>query len=154
MTQSSSAPRRGPRMVRLAAVAATAVLALAACGSDDEPEAGSGSGDGDSLGDLTVQLSWIKNAEFAGEFIADDKGYFADAGFEKVTLLPGPVGTEELVATGKADFGLSNAISTGAAIANSDFPLKIVGTTFQKNPFSILSLADVGNIETPQDLIG
>ncbi|MET0525360.1 MAG: ABC transporter substrate-binding protein, partial [Nocardioides sp.] len=60
----------------------------------------------------------------------------------------------ELVATGKADFGLSNAISTGAAIANSDFPLKIVGTTYQKNPFSILSLADVGNIATPQDLVG
>ena len=155
MTQSSSAPRRGPRMLRLTAVAAAAVLALAACGSDDEPGSGSGGGgEGDSLGDLTVQLSWIKNAEFAGEFIADDKGYYTDAGFDKVTLLPGPVGTEELVATGKADFGLSNAISTGAAIANSDFPLKIVGTTYQKNPFSILSLADGGNIATPQDLIG
>lgn len=154
MTQSSSVRKRG---LRFAAVAAAAVLTLAACGSDDEPESGSGGsggGGGDSLGDITVQLSWIKNAEFAGEFIADDKGYYADAGFDSVTLLPGPVGTEELVATGKADFGLSNAISTGAAIANSEFPLKIVGTTYQKNPFSILSLADGGNIATPQDLIG
>ncbi len=146
--------------LRLAALMAAAALALAACGSDSEGEAASDASDGASnaastdLGDITVQLSWIKNSEFAGEFMADDKGYYSDAGFSSVNLLPGPVGTEELVATGKADFGLSNAISTGAAIANSDFPLKIVGTTYQKNPFSILSLADGGNIATPQDLIG
>ena len=96
------------------------------------------------LGDITVQLSWIKNAEFAGEFFADDAGYYKDAGFGKVNLLAGPVAQEELVATGKADFGLSNAVSTAAAVANSQFPLKIVGTTYQKNPFSILSLADKG----------
>jgi ABC-type nitrate/sulfonate/bicarbonate transport system substrate-binding protein len=147
--------------LRLAALTAAAALALAACGSDSDGEATPDASDGGStsagssdLGDITVQLSWIKNAEFAGEFMADDKGYYSDAGFSSVKLLPGPVGTEELVATGKADFGLSNAVSTGAAIANSDFPLKIVGTTYQKNPFSILSLADGGNIATPQDLVG
>jgi ABC-type nitrate/sulfonate/bicarbonate transport system substrate-binding protein len=149
--------RRRSRTVRIAALVAAAALALAACGDDakdDDETTTGGSSDDSSLGDITVQLSWIKNAEFAGEFMADDKGYYTDAGFDSVDLLPGPVATEELVATGKADFGLSNAISTGAAIANSDFPLKIVGTTYQKNPFSILSLADGGNIVTPEDLIG
>lgn len=141
-----------PFRIRVLATLAAASLALAACGDDDKPDEGADSGDG--FGDVTVQLSWIKNAEFAGEFIADDSGYYADAGFDSVKLLAGPVATEELVATGKADFGLSNAISTAAAIANSDFPLKIIGTTYQKNPFSILSLADKGNIKTPQDLIG
>ena len=144
--------------LRLTAVLAAATLSLAACGSDSDSSApesdGSGAASSGDFGDIKVQLSWIKNAEFAGEFIADDSGYYADAGFGSVDLLAGPVGTEELVATGKADFGLSNAISTGAAIANSDFPLKIVGTTYQKNPFSILSLADGGNIMTPEDLIG
>lgn len=142
-------PRRG---VTIAAFIAAAGLALAACGSDDsEPSASEEPGD---FGELTVQFSWIKNAEFAGEFIADSKGYYADAGFSSVNFLAGPVAQEEIVATGKADFGLSNAVSTGAAIANSDFPLKIVGTTYQKNPFSILSLADKGNIQTPEDMIG
>lgn len=141
--------------LRLAAVAVLAALTLAACGSDDADEGADGTGDGsDGFGSIAVQLSWIKNAEFAGEFMADDKGYFEDAGFDEVNLLAGPVSTEELVATGKADFGLSNAISTGASIANSEFPLKIIGTTYQKNPFSILSLADGGDIATPQDLIG
>ena len=49
---------------------------------------------------------------------------------------------------------LSDAASVGAAIAEQDAPLKIIGATFQKNPFTILSLADGANIATPEDLIG
>ncbi len=135
----------------VAAVLSAAALALSACGSSSD-SADESSGDG--LGDVTVQFSWIKNAEFAGEFIADSAGYYKDAGLGKATFLAGPVAQEEIVATGKADFGLSNAVSTASAITNSDFPLKIIGATYQKNPFSILSLADQGNIKTPQDLIG
>jgi ABC-type nitrate/sulfonate/bicarbonate transport system substrate-binding protein len=37
---------------------------------------------------------------------------------------------------------------------NEGAPLKIIGTTYQKNPFTILSLKDGANIETIQDLIG
>jgi ABC-type nitrate/sulfonate/bicarbonate transport system substrate-binding protein len=144
---------RRPRALRGAALLAAAALVLAGCGSSDD-EGGSSAGGGDDLGDISVQFSWIKNAEFAGEFIADDAGYYKDAGIGKVNFLAGPVAQEEIVATGKAEFGLSNAVSTAAAISNSQFPLKIVGATYQKNPFSILSLADKGNIKTPQDLIG
>jgi len=147
--------------LRLTAVLAVSVFALAACGSDsdggdasDAPSSSTSASGPADFGDISVQLSWIKNSEFAGEFIADDSGYYKDAGFSSVNLLPGPVAQEEIVATGKAEFGLSNAVSTAAAVANSGFPLKIVGATYQKNPFSILSLADKGNIATPADLCG
>lgn len=147
--------RRGSTSgVRLAAVVAAAGLVLAACGSSDSEGSSGGSGEAGDFGKVTVQLSWIKNAEFAGEFMADSKGYYKDAGFSSANLLTGPVAQEEIVATGKADFGLSNAVSTAAAVANSKFPLKIVGTTYQKNPFTILSLSDKGDIKTPKDLIG
>jgi ABC-type nitrate/sulfonate/bicarbonate transport system substrate-binding protein len=141
-----------PRAVHGGALLAAAALVLAGCGSSDDEGGSSSSAEG--LGDIAVQFSWIKNAEFAGEFIADDAGYYSEAGIGKVNFLAGPVAQEEIVATGKAQFGLSNAVSTAAAISNSQFPLKIVGATYQKNPFSILSLADKGNIKTPQDLIG
>ena len=149
--------RRRRTAVAIAALAATATM-LAACGDDDSgtDEGSGGSGDGGSadLGDITVQLSWIKNAEFAGEFMADTNGYYTDAGFSGVTLTAGPGATESIVLSGGADFGLSNAVSTGQVVAEEEAPLKIVGTTYQKNPFTILSLADGGNIATPEDLVG
>jgi ABC-type nitrate/sulfonate/bicarbonate transport system substrate-binding protein len=137
------------RTLRLTAVAAACSLTLAACGSADEAPS-----EGEGLGDLTVQLSWIKNAEFAGEFMADSKGYYADAGFGTVTFNAGPGATENLVASGEADFGLTNAVTVGQVVANEDAPIKIIGTTFQKNPFTILSLKDGADIETVDDLKG
>jgi ABC-type nitrate/sulfonate/bicarbonate transport system substrate-binding protein len=124
--------------------------ALTACGSDT-PET---TDKADGLGKVSVQFSWIKNAEFAGEFLADSNGYFKKAGFSGVEFLPGPVAQEAIVATGKADFGMSNAVSVASAIANSKFPLKIVGATYQKNPFTILSLKDKGNLASPKDMCG
>ena len=143
-------PARG-RSVRWGAVVAASVLALSACGSDAE---GGASASEDGFGDITLQLSWIKNAEFAGEFMADTGGYYEEEGFSSVTMDPGPGPIETLVATGDADFGLSNAVSAAQVVAEEGAPLKIVGTKFQKNPFTILSLADGGDIATPEDLVG
>lgn len=140
---------RHRRFARCAAAVSATALVLTACGSSDEGSAS----DGD-FGDVTLQLSWIKNAEFAGEFFADAEGHYADAGFGDVTMNPGPGAIETLVASGEAEFGLSNAIATAQLVAEEDAPIKIVGTKFQKNPFTILSMADGGNIATPQDLVG
>ena len=57
---------------------------LAACGSSSKPAVVGIFDDGrraaKDLGELTFQLSWIKNVEFAGEYIADTNGYYKDAG--------------------------------------------------------------------------
>lgn len=151
MSFRSAGPRR-VRRVAVAAFAAAAAMTLAACASG-----GSSAAEGDAgsdLGELTLQLSWIKNEEFSGEFFADSEGYFEEAGFSSVNLVPGPsTGVAELV-SGSADVALSDAVSVGAAVANEQAPVKIIGTTYQKNPFTILSLADGGNIATPEDLKG
>ncbi|RXZ68117.1 ABC transporter substrate-binding protein [Agromyces albus] len=153
MTFRSPVGARRLRSIAVAALAAASAMTLAACASG----ASSSTGDGDASadhGELTVQLSWIKNEEFAGEFFADSEGYYTDAGFSSVNLIPGPsTGIAELV-SGSVDVALSDAVSTGAAVANEQAPVKIIGTTYQKNPFTILSLADGGNIATPDDLKG
>ncbi|MFN3867096.1 MAG: ABC transporter substrate-binding protein [Demequina sp.] len=153
----------GSRAKRIAmtAVATAAALTLAACasGSSDEgsatPDAtGSAAPAAASYGEISVQLSWIKNEEFAGEFFADSKGYYTEAGFDTVNLVPGPsTGVAELV-SGTVEVALSDAVSIGAGVGNEGAPLKIIGATYQKNPFTVLSLADGGNILTPADLIG
>jgi ABC-type nitrate/sulfonate/bicarbonate transport system substrate-binding protein len=147
-----SSPRFARRSTIATIAAAGIVIALAGC-SGATPAA-----DGDSaskdFGDLSLQLSWIKNEEFAGEFFADSKGYYEDAGFSEVTMTPGPsTGSAELL-SGTADVALSDAVSIGTVVANEEAPLKIIGATYQKNPFTILSLADGGNIATPEDMIG
>ncbi|WP_297081918.1 ABC transporter substrate-binding protein [uncultured Demequina sp.] len=146
------------------AVAAAAALTLSACSSGDDP-ADEPTDDGsteteeteeamESFGDITVQLSWIKNEEFAGEFFADSMGYYTEAGFDTVNLVPGPsTGVAELV-SGQVNVALSDAVSIGAGVGNEGAPLKIIGATYQKNPFTVLSLADGGNIMTPEDMVG
>jgi len=138
------------RKAAVTIAAASLVLALAGC-SSATPAA---DGDAESLGDLSLQLSWIKNEEFAGEFFALDKGYYTEAGLGEVTMTAGPsTGSAELL-SGTVDVALSDAISIGTVVANEDAPLKIIGATFQKNPFTILSIADAGNILTPEDMVG
>ncbi|GIF23668.1 ABC-type nitrate/sulfonate/bicarbonate transport system substrate-binding protein [Actinoplanes tereljensis] len=137
---------------RFVAVLAAAALALTACGG----------GDGDSStastetdhGALTVQLSWVKDIEFAGEYFADSKGYYKEAGFSSVNLVAGPGSTETQVASGKSLIGISDPITVAQAINNEQAPLKIIGATYQKNPFTILSLANKANITKPADLVG
>jgi len=152
MTRSHRSARRGPLAV--SALALTLGATLTACGGSDDTAAEASGGSGDGFGDITLQLSWVKNAEFAGEYFADKNGHYADAGFGKVTMDPGPGAIETLVVTGDADFGLSNAVATAQLVTEEDAPLKIVGTKFQKNPFTILSLEDGADISTPQDLEG
>ncbi|GAA2575627.1 ABC transporter substrate-binding protein [Winogradskya consettensis] len=131
-------------------VLTAAALALSACGGGDS----SGSSDDGDHGALTIQLSWVKNVEFAGEYFADSKGYYKEAGFSSVNLVAGPGATETLVASGKSLVGVSDPITVADAINNQQAPLKIIATTYQKNPFTILSLADKANIATPQEMIG
>lgn len=139
------------RDVRRPLLAAASALVLAgsltACGSDADAS-------GDGFGEISVQYSWIKNEEFAGEFYAYENGYYDDAGFDEVNGISGPdTGVAKLL-SGTVQVALSDSASVGAAVAEQDAPLKIIGATFQKNPFTILSLADGGNIATPQDLVG
>jgi len=149
---SPSFTKKTLRSAVLTVAAAATVVVMAGCAGSSAPS--TDEGEAADFGDLSIQLSWIKNAEFAGEFFADSEGYFTDAGFDKVTLTAGPSATESLVLAGTADVGLTNAISVAPVILEEDAPLKIIGTTYQKNPFTILSLADGGNITTPADLVG
>jgi ABC-type nitrate/sulfonate/bicarbonate transport system substrate-binding protein len=135
---------------------ASTTSAAAATGSS----AASGSGAAAAVapgtyGDISVQLSWIKNIEFGGEFFADSEGYYSDAGFASVDLVTGPVDSADaLVAAGNVTVGLSAPDATARFVTEQGAPLKIIGSTFQKNPFCILSIEEGVPIRTPQDLVG
>src|ERR1700704_407999 len=120
---------------------------LAACGSSSKPAATGATtttatgGAPKDLGELVFQLSWIKNVEFAGEYIADSKGFYKAEGFSKVTLLSGgpTVQQDSVVQGGKALVCISAPDITSAAI-NQGADLVTIGAQYQKNPFAVMSL--------------
>ena len=145
------------------------VLGLLAACSSSKPSsaggssagAGSATGSGSSsaaaksFGEVSLRLSWIKNVEFAGSYIADTKGYYKAEGFSGINLIAGGATAtpqDADVATGKAMFGISAPDITGSAILHGA-PLKIIGAQYQKNPFCIMSLA-TKPILKPTDMYG
>jgi len=103
---------------------------------------------------FTFQASWINDAEFAGYFLAADKGYYADEGLELTYLSGGPdVIPESTIIAGKADLTLTTPDTTIKAIVDQGAPFKIIGAQYQKNPIGIVSLAK-NPINEPKDLIG
>ncbi len=102
---------------------------------------------------VTVQLSWFHSVEFAGFYVADQKGYYADENLA-VTLKPGgaDILPAQEVADGKADIGVTGGDQL--LIARSQgLPLKAIAAIFRQSPVALMALADSG-IKTPQDMMG
>jgi NitT/TauT family transport system substrate-binding protein len=53
---------------------------------------------------VTLQLKWVTQAQFAGYYVAKDKGFYKDAGLD-VTIKPGgpDIAPEQVLAGGGAD---------------------------------------------------
>jgi NitT/TauT family transport system substrate-binding protein len=102
---------------------------------------------------VSLQLSWLHSSQFAGSYIALDRGWWSEAGLD-VSLLPGgpnaPV--EPPVVAGTALVGISAADYTAAAVEQGA-PFKILGVAMQKNPFVIASLP-ANPVNEPADLMG
>ena len=139
---SASLGRR--RLLTAGGIAAVAAPVLAACSSSSSSSSsaassGSASASASSsavadLGALSYRLSWIKNVEFAGSYIADTRGYYKAQGFSSVNLIAGGASATPMeadVATGKALFGVSSPDITGAAIVKGA-PLKIIGPSTRR----------------------
>ncbi|CAN5336311.1 hypothetical protein BH09ACT6_BH09ACT6_08180 [soil metagenome] len=139
-----SIPHRKARVASVVAAGIVAAVALTACSSGStSTSTASGSAAAASYGDIDIQLSYLKNTEFAGEYLAIDNGYFTDAGFGTVTLTAGgssAVSAEAQVATGKSLIGISSPLITAPAVVKGA-AIKIVAADYQKNPFNVVSLA-------------
>ena len=104
---------------------------------------------------LATALSWIPNHQFAGMWIALDRGWFDEAGV-KVNWRPGGPNTPnpvERVASGEVSLGQqSNPRPVLEAIVRgNDFV--IIGSRFQRQPGGLLSLAKNPILEA-KDMVG
>ncbi len=86
------------------------------------------------FGKIAYQLGWVKNFQFAGEYIADHNKLFEQEGIAVDLLAGGPsVSAEPIVISGKALVGQNSTDNTANAVAKGAL-LKIIGTNYQKSP--------------------
>jgi NitT/TauT family transport system substrate-binding protein len=99
--------RHSIRRALTGAVALTAGIALAAC-SSPAPSTDDG-GDFTPLTSIKLQLQWLPQAQFAGYYLAQENGYFADEGFDNVELIPsgGDIVPQDALAAGDVDFAVA-----------------------------------------------
>ncbi|MFZ3101872.1 MAG: ABC transporter substrate-binding protein [Desulfitobacteriaceae bacterium] len=82
---------------------------------------------------VTLMLDWTPNTNHTGIFVAQDKGYFAKEGLEVKIIQPSSDGNvEQLVATGKSDFGVSQQENVTTARANN-LPIISLAAILQHN---------------------
>ena len=130
-------------MKRLALLIAllTTILGVTACGSSTE-----------QLSPVKFLLDWVPNTNHTGIFVADENGYFKDAGLAVEIIQPGEVYPEAAVASGSADFGISFQEYVTLARAD-DVPIVSIAAVIQHNTSSFASAADL-NVASPADFEG
>lgn len=128
------------------------VSLLCACGADqgtketepDSGNAGNKAGKADKT-EITMVLDWTPNTNHTGLYVAQEKGYFEDAGLAVSIVQPPDGGATDMVASGGAQFGIDFQ-DTLAAAFGSDNPLPItaVGAIMQHNTSGLVSLKENG----------
>ena len=103
---------------------------------------------------ITVVLDWTPNTNHTGLYVALEKGYFKEAGIEVEIVQPPEDGAEVLVASGRAQFGISFQDSMAPALGRENpLPITAVASIIQHNTSGIISLKGQG-IDTPKGLEG
>ncbi|MFQ3195587.1 MAG: diguanylate cyclase (GGDEF)-like protein [Colwellia sp.] len=104
------------------------------------------------LKQVSVQLKWFHQFQFAGFYAAIEQGYFTEAGLNVKLIEGGPtIKVIESVTSGKAEFGIGN--SSLLIDYNNGSQIVAVATLFQHSPSIILARRDE-TIRTVKDLEG
>ena len=99
-------------------------------------------------------LDWTPNTNHTGLYVAKDKGYFEKEGLDVEIVQPPEDGADALVASGKAQFGVSFQDSMAPGVAGDNaLPNTAVAALIQHNTSGIISRKGEG-IEHPKGLEG
>ena len=147
----------------LAALMAAAMIALSAAGcgaakteesKTDAASTTTAAADNAEKTKVTFVLDWTPNTNHTGLYVAEEKGYFADAGLEVEVVQPPEDGAEALVGTGKAQFCVTFQDSMlPALVGDSKMPIEAVAAVVQHNTSGIISRKGEG-MDTPKGMEG
>jgi NitT/TauT family transport system substrate-binding protein len=120
-------------------------VVLAACGGPPSPSGG-------ELREVTLLLGFRPDVQFAPFYVAQQEGYYADAGLEVTIEHRQAPDVQRLVADSQAEFGVADA--TDVMIARTqDIPIRYVSTLY--NAFPVAVIGESGTVPgDPSELAG
>jgi len=102
---------------------------------------------------VTMTLDWVYQGPNDGFMIAQEKGFYREAGLDvAITSGKGSGATAQLVASKATQFGFCDGYVVGNGVAKG-MGIKSVGSVYRRNPAAVVVLADSG-ITSPKDLEG
>jgi len=102
---------------------------------------------------VTLQLKWVTQAQFAGYFVAKDKGFYEDEGLD-VTIKPGgpDVAPPQVIAGGGADV-IIDWMPSALASREKGLALVNIAQPFKRSGMMLTCRKDSG-VKTPSDFPG
>jgi NitT/TauT family transport system substrate-binding protein len=111
------------------------------------------SGGAEAADKVTVQLKWVPQAQFAGYYVAQAKGYYAAEGLD-VTIKPGgpDVSPVQVIAGNGAD-AIVDWMPDALAAREAGVPLVNIAQVFDRSGL-MLTCKKASGVETPKDFKG
>ncbi|MGL5348003.1 MAG: ABC transporter substrate-binding protein [Peptostreptococcaceae bacterium] len=135
------------KIISLGLVTTLGLGSLTGCSSKNDKE-------DSGLKDVTMVLDWTPNTNHTGLYVALENGYFKEEGLNVEIVQPSEGGAPTLVATGKADFGISYQEElTFAKTSKDPLPIKAIATIIQHNTSGFASPKEK-NIASAKDFEG
>ena len=93
---------------------------------------------------VTLQLQWVTQSQFAGYYVAQDKGFYEDEGLD-VTILPGgpDIAPPQLLAGGGAD-AMLNWMPSALAAREKGLPVVNIAQPFKTSGLILTCWKDTG----------
>ncbi len=101
---------------------------------------------------VKLVLDWTPNTNHTGIYVAQAEGFFKEQGLDVEIMLPGEAGADQLVASQKAEFGIS-AQETLTEARIQDIPVVSIGAIIQHNTSGFASPKNKG-ITSPANYEG
>ena len=103
--------------------------------------------------DVTLQLKWVTQAQFAGYYVAQDKGFYEEEGLN-VTIKPGgpDIAPTQVLAGGGADVTV-DWMPSALSAREKGLPMVNIAQPFKKSGMMLTCRKDAG-VETTDDFAG
>ncbi|NKB29021.1 MAG: ABC transporter substrate-binding protein [Rhodobacteraceae bacterium] len=103
--------------------------------------------------EVTLQLKWVTQAQFAGYYVAKDKGFYEEEGLNVIIKPGGPdIAPEQIIAGDGADV-ITTWMAAGLAARERGIPLVNIAQPFKTGGLQVNCLKSTG-VETPDDFAG